>query len=64
MNRLVAAVSSLTVGNVPRRIACLVMITKKTSTRFSQEPEVGVQCRVIRATCLMKSRDSALPCLS
>ena len=33
---------------MPRRIAWRVMIPKKTSTRFSQEPEVGVKCRVIR----------------
>jgi hypothetical protein len=29
-------------------IACLVMMPKKTSTRFSQDPEVGVKRSVIR----------------
>ena len=29
-------------------MACLVMIPKKTSTKFSQDPEVGVKCSVIR----------------
>lgn len=32
----------------PWRIARLVMMPKKTSTRFSQAPEVGVKCSVIR----------------
>jgi hypothetical protein len=29
-----------------RRMAWRVMIEKKTSTRSSQDPEVGVKCRV------------------
>ena len=33
---------------VPRRIAWRVMIPKKISTMFSQDPEVGVKCMVIR----------------
>jgi hypothetical protein len=33
-------------AKVPRRIACLVMMPKKTSTRFSQDPDAGVQCSV------------------
>lgn len=33
---------------VPRRIACLVMIPKNSSTRLSQNPEVGVKCSVTR----------------
>jgi len=36
MKRLIATVSSLTLAKVPRRIACLVMMPKKT--RFSQDP--------------------------
>jgi hypothetical protein len=35
-------------GKLPRRSAWRVRIEKKTSTRFSQEPEIGVKCRVIR----------------
>ena len=48
MKRLIAVVSSLTLVKVPRRIACRVMIPKNTSTRFSQDPDVGVKCSVIR----------------
>jgi len=48
MKPLIAAVSSLTLASVPRRIACLVMMPKKTSTNFSHDPEVGVKCSVIR----------------
>ena len=43
-----AATSCLTLSKDPRRMAWRVMIPKKTSTRFSQEPEVGVKCSVIR----------------
>jgi hypothetical protein len=46
MKRLIAVTSSLTLAKVPRRIACLVMIPKNTSTRFSQEPEVEVVARL------------------
>ena len=48
MNRWMAAMRSATVGKLPRRSACRVRIEKNASTRFSQEPEVGVECRVIR----------------
>ena len=48
MKRWMAAIRSLTLVKLPRRMAWRVMIEKKTSTRFSQEPEVGVKCRVIR----------------
>ncbi len=47
MKASMAAMRSLTLVKVPRRIACRVMIEKKTSTRFSQDPVVGVKCRVI-----------------
>ena len=40
-----AAMRSLTLVKVPRRMAWRVMIPKKTSTRFSQDPEVGVKCK-------------------
>ena len=48
MNRVMASISSRTEPKVPRRMACRVMIPKKISTRLSQDPEVGVKCRVIR----------------
>ena len=41
MKASMAAMRSLTEVKLPRRIACRVMIEKKTSARFSQEPEVG-----------------------
>ena len=55
MKRLMAAVRSLTLVKLPRRMAWRVMIEKKTSTRFSQDPEVGVKCRVIRGLRLRAS---------
>jgi hypothetical protein len=48
MKVLIAPTSCLTLWNDPRRIAWRVMIPKNTSTRFSQEPLVGVKCRVTR----------------
>ncbi len=48
MKRSIAAMRSATVGKLPRRSAWRVMIEKKASTRFSQEPEVGVKCRCTR----------------
>ena len=48
MNRSIASINSLTERCVPRRMAWRVMIPKKISTRFNQDPEVGVKCRVIR----------------
>jgi len=44
MNRSMAAMRSVTVGKLPRRSACRVMIEKNASTRFSHDPEVGVKC--------------------
>jgi len=43
-----AAVRSLTAVKVPRRIACLAMLTKKISTMLGRDPNVGVKCRVMR----------------
>ena len=43
-----AAMRSLTLVKLPRRMACRVMIEKKTSTMFSQDPPVGVKCSWIR----------------
>ena len=48
MNLWIAAMRSFTEVKVPRRIACRVMIPKKISTMFSQDPDVGVKCMVIR----------------
>ena len=48
MNRWMAAMSSATVGKLPRRSAWRVRIEKNTSTRFCHEPEVGVKCRRTR----------------
>ena len=39
---------SLTLWNVPRRIAWRVMIPKKISTMFSQPPLVGLKCSCTR----------------
>ena len=47
MNPVMAAISSLTLPNLPRRMAWRVVIEEKTWTRFSHDPEVGVQCSVI-----------------
>ena len=44
----IAATSSGTLAYEPRRMAWRVMMPKNTSTRLSQEPEVGVKCSVIR----------------
>ena len=48
MNARIALMSAPTLSNDPRRMAWRVMIPKKTSTRFSHDPEVGVKCSVIR----------------
>ncbi len=48
MNWLMALVRSLTLVKVPRRMAWRVMIPKKISAMFSQDPDAGVKCRVIR----------------
>ena len=48
MKARMAATSALTLSKEPRRMAWRVMIPKKTSTRFIQDPEVGVKCREIR----------------
>jgi hypothetical protein len=47
---------SATVGKLPRRRAWRVRIEKNASTRFSQEPEVGVKCRVIRGCRASQAR--------
>jgi hypothetical protein len=47
MKLRIAVTSCLTLSKDPRRIAYRVMMPKNTSTRLSQEPEVGVKCSVI-----------------
>jgi hypothetical protein len=44
----IAAMRFFTLVKVPRRMAWRVMIPKKISTTFNQDPEVGVTCMVIR----------------
>ncbi len=53
-----AAMRSLTEVKLPRRMACRVMIEKKTSTMFSQDPETGVKCRVTRGFLASQARTS------
>ena len=48
MKARMAVVSSLTLSKEPRRMAWRVMIEKNTSTRLSQDPDVGVKCSVMR----------------
>jgi hypothetical protein len=43
-----ALMRSRTLVKVPRRMAWRVMMPKKISTMLSQDPEVGMKCRVIR----------------
>jgi hypothetical protein len=57
----ITATSSLTLSKDPRRIAWWVMIPKNTSTRFSQEPEVGVKCRITRG--FLASQELMSSCL-
>jgi hypothetical protein len=45
---VIASMSWRTEPKLPRRMAWRVMIPKKISTMFSQDPDVGVKCSVIR----------------
>ena len=58
MKASMAAMRSLTEVKLPRRMACRVMIEKKTSTRFSHDPDVGVKCSVIRGCLASQARTS------
>ena len=58
-----AAMRSLTEVKLPRRMACRVMIEKKTSTRFSHDPDVGVKCSVIRGCLASQARTSGWVCV-
>jgi len=48
-------------SEVPRRMAWRVMIPKKISTMLSQDPDVGVKCKVIRG--LRVNQACTLGCL-
>ncbi len=48
MKAPMAPVSSRTERKEPRRMACRVMMPKKTSTMFNQEQLAGVKCKVTR----------------
>jgi hypothetical protein len=52
MKRRIAAMRSATLGEMPRRMACRVMMPKKTSTRFIQLSVVGVKCSCTPGACL------------
>ncbi len=56
-----AAMRFLAEVKVPRRMACRVMIEKKISTMFIQDPLVGVKCIVNRG--LRASHAWTLGCL-
>ncbi len=43
-----AVMRSLTLVKLPRRVAWRVTMPKRISIMFSQDPEAGVKCRVIR----------------
>src|SRR3954467_1246475 len=58
MNRRILAVRSRTDAKVPRWMACFSMIPNQTSTRFSQDPEVGVKCTWIRGLAASHWRTS------
>ena len=61
MKASMEAMSCLTLVKVPRRMAWRVMMPKKISTRFIQDPDVGVKCIVIRG--LRASQALTLGCL-
>ena len=63
MKASMALTRSGTEVKLPRRMACRVMIEKKTSTRFSQDPDVGVKCKVIRGCLASQARTSGWLCV-
>ena len=58
-----AVMRSGTEVKLPRRMACRVMMLKKTSTRFSHDPDVGVKCSVIRGCLASQARTSGWVCV-
>ena len=63
MKASMAAMRSLTEVKLPRRMACRVMIEKKTSAMFSQDPDVGVKCKVILGCFASQARTSGWLCV-
>jgi hypothetical protein len=63
MKASMAAMRSLTEVKLPRRMACRVMTGKKTSTRFRQDPDVGVKCRMILGCFAGQARTSGWLCV-
>ena len=61
MKPRMASLRSRTESKVPRLMAWRVMIPKKISTMFSQDPLVGVKCRVTRG--FFSSQATTLGCL-
>ncbi len=59
----IAVMRSVTEVKLPRRMACRVMIEKKTGTRFSHDPDVGVKCKVIRGFFASQARTSGCVCV-
>jgi hypothetical protein len=55
----IVVTSSVTLSKDPRRITWRVTMPKKTSTRFSQDPEVCVKCSVILGFLASQSLMSA-----
>src|SRR6478736_5607611 len=62
MKARILIIRSRTEAKVPRWMACFSMLENQTSTRFSQEPEVGVKwtwirglafCHALTLTCLV-----------
>ena len=58
-----AAMRSFTEVKPPQRMACRVMIEKKTSAMFSHDPDVGVKCKVIRGFLASQARTSGWVCV-
>lgn len=65
MNALILIIRSRTEVKEPRWIACFSRIENQTSTRFSQDPEVGVKWRCgsvgSRPTTLITSLSRGVP---
>jgi hypothetical protein len=55
----IASMTCLTEVNEARRMACLVMMERNDSTRFTHERWVGVKCRCIRGCFASHSLTSA-----
>ena len=63
VNFSMAVMRSLPLVKLPRRMACRVMIEKKTSAMFSHDPDVGVKCKVIRGCLASQAVTSGWVCV-